>query len=177
MCVCVCVCVCVQLLSHVWLFCNPINFSQAGSSVQEIFQGTPELPFPTLEDLPHPGIKSTSLVSPALADGFFLPYILLTILIKYFAVCVNGSIMSNSFFVTPWTVALKAPLSLEFSRQKHWNRLTFPTPGDLPDPRIEPRPPTLQADYLPCELPGKHQMNIKYISCLLISHVEEEVSL
>ena len=138
MCVCVCVCVCVQLLSHVWLFCNSINFSQAGSSVQEIFQANPQLPFPTLEDLPHPGIKSTSLVSPALADGFFLPYILLTILIKYFAVCVNCLIMSNSFFVTPWTVALKAPLSLEFSRQEHWNRLTFPTPGIFQNQELNP---------------------------------------
>ena len=90
-------------------------------------------------------------------------------------VCVNCSTCPT--LCNPMTVARKAPLSMEFSRQEHWNRLTFPTPGDLPDPRIEPGPPALQADSLPCELPRKHQMNIKYISCLLISHVEKEVSL
>ena len=37
-----------------------------------------------------------------------------------------------------WTVAHQAPLSLGFSRQEHWSGLPFPTPEDLPDPRIEP---------------------------------------
>ena len=41
-------------------------------------------------------------------------------------------------FVILWTVAYQAPLSMEFSRQKYWNVLPFPTQGDLPDPRIEP---------------------------------------
>ena len=41
-------------------------------------------------------------------------------------------------FVTPWTVAHQAPLSMEFSRQEYWNGLPFPSPGDLLDPRIEP---------------------------------------
>ena len=40
-------------------------------------------------------------------------------------------------FATPWTVAHQAPLSLGFSRQDYWNGLPFPSPGDLPDPRIE----------------------------------------
>ena len=48
-------------------------------------------------------------------------------------------------FVTPWTVAYKAPPFMEFSRQEYWSRLLFPSPGDLPDPGIEPRSPTLQA--------------------------------
>ena len=46
-------------------------------------------------------------------------------------------------FVTPWTVAHQAPPSMEFSRQEHWSGLPFPSPGDLPDPGIEPRSPTL----------------------------------
>ena len=50
--------------------------------------------------------------------------------------------------MTPWTVALQAPLSVEFSRQEYWSGLLFPTPGDLPDPRIEPVSPALQADSL-----------------------------
>ena len=41
--------------------------------------------------------------------------------------------------VTPWTVAPQAPLSMEFSRQEYWRGLPFPSPGDLPDPGIEPR--------------------------------------
>ena len=41
-------------------------------------------------------------------------------------------------FETPWTAAHQAPLSVEFSRQEYWSGLPFPTPGDLPDPEIEP---------------------------------------
>ena len=54
----------------------------------------------------------------------------------------------------PWTVAYKAPLSMEFSRQEYWSGFKFPSPGDLPDPRIEPRSPALQASVLPSEPPG-----------------------
>ena len=42
-----------------------------------------------------------------------------------------------------------------FPRQEYWSELPFPSPGDLPDPGIEPRSPTLQADALPTEPPGK----------------------
>ena len=42
-----------------------------------------------------------------------------------------------------------------FSRQEYWSGLPFPSPGDLPDPEIEPRSPTLQADALTSEPPGK----------------------
>ena len=49
-------------------------------------------------------------------------------------------------FATPWTVAYQAPLSVEFSRQEYWSGLPYPSPGDLPDPGIEPRSPALQAD-------------------------------
>ena len=45
----------------------------------------------------------------------------------------------SSDFVTPWTVASQAPLSMEFSRQEYWSTLPFPTPGDLPSPGIAPR--------------------------------------
>ena len=53
---------------------------------------------------------------------------------------------------------------MEFSRQAHWSGLPFPSPGDLPDPGIEPRSPTLQEDSLPAEAPGKliiREMQIK----------------
>ena len=65
--------------------------------------------------------------------------------------------MSDSY-VTPWTIARQAPQSVKFSRQEYWNGLPFPSPGDLPDPGVEPRSPTLQADALPSEPPGKPTM-------------------
>ena len=74
-------------------------------------------------------------------------------------------------FVTPWTVAHQAPLSVEFSRQEYWSGLPFPFPGDLPNSGIKPGSPTLQADSLPSEPPGKPtQTLLKYfqgweISC------------
>ena len=55
------------------------------------------------------------------------------------------------FFATPWTVAYQAPPSVELSRQEYWSGLLFPSPGDLPNPGIEPS--TLQADALPSEPP------------------------
>ena len=58
-------------------------------------------------------------------------------------------------FVTPWTVAHQAPLSMEFSRQEYWSGLPFPPPGDLPNPEIEFRSPALKADCLLSEPPGK----------------------
>ena len=58
-------------------------------------------------------------------------------------------------FATPWTVAYQAPLSMGFSRQEYWSGLPFPSPGDLPDPGMEPRASALQADALPSEPLGK----------------------
>ena len=56
-------------------------------------------------------------------------------------------------FGTPWTVAYQAPPSMGFFRQECWSGLPFPSPGDLPDPGIEPGSPTLQEDALPSEPP------------------------
>ena len=58
-------------------------------------------------------------------------------------------------FATPWTVAYQAPPSMGFSRQEYWSGLPFPSPGDLPDPGIEPGSPALEADALTSEPPGK----------------------
>ena len=64
------------------------------------------------------------------------------------------SLTCVGLFATPWTVAYQAPTSMGFSKQEYWSRLPFPSPGDLPDPGIEPRSPALQADSLPTELRG-----------------------
>ena len=58
-------------------------------------------------------------------------------------------------FANPWIVANQTPRSMEFSRQKYWNGLPFPSPGDLPNPGIKPKSPALRADSLAAELSGK----------------------
>ena len=58
-------------------------------------------------------------------------------------------------FATWWIVAYQAPPSMGFSRQEYWSGLPVPSPGDLPDPGVEPRSPALQADALSSEPPGK----------------------
>ena len=68
---------------------------------------------------------------------------------------VNVSLSRVRLFVTPWTVAHQMPLSIEFFRQEYWSGLPCPPPGDLPNPEIEPRSPTLQVDSLLFEPPGK----------------------
>ena len=56
-------------------------------------------------------------------------------------------------FANPWTVAHQAPPSMEFTRQEYWSGLPSHSPGDLPDPGIEPRSLALQADALLSEPP------------------------
>ena len=63
--------------------------------------------------------------------------------------------------MTPWTVACQAPLSLEFFRQEYWSGLPIPSPGDLPDPRIELSSPALHADSFPSEPQGKPLKNME----------------
>ena len=66
---------------------------------------------------------------------------------------------------TPWTVACEAPPSMGFSRQEYWSGLSFPPPGDLPDPGIKPKSlkaPALQAGSLPLSHQGiEHSINAR----------------
>ena len=64
------------------------------------------------------------------------------------------SLSRVQLFATPWTVAHQAPPSMGFSTQEYWSGLPFPSPGDLPNPGIEPGFPTLEADALTSEPPG-----------------------
>ena len=82
------------------------------------------------------------------------------------ACMLSHSLVSNSF-VTPWTVARQAPLSMRFPRQEYWSGLPFPPPGDLPDPGIERMLPALQAD----SLPPSHLGTPKYMDTILKSIV------
>ena len=60
-------------------------------------------------------------------------------------------------FVTPWTVAHQAPLSMGFSRQEYWSGLPFPSPGVLSDSGIEPTSPALVGEFFTTAPPGKTQ--------------------
>ena len=56
---------------------------------------------------------------------------------------------------TPWSVVYQAPLAMGFSRQESWSGLPFPSPGDLPDPGIEPVSPALAGGFFTTEPPEK----------------------
>ena len=74
----------------------------------------------------------------------------------YVCVCVHTQSLSYVWlFETPWTVALQAPLSVRFLRQGYWSGLPFPSPGDRPNPRIEPMSPELAGRFFTNEAPGK----------------------
>ena len=66
-------------------------------------------------------------------------------------------------FATPWTVAHQAPLSTGFSRQEYWSGLPFPSPGDLPDPGIQPTSlasPALVGGFCTTEPPAHKSIHI-----------------
>ena len=70
--------------------------------------------------------------------------------------------------MTLWTITCQATLSMEFSRQEYWSGLLFLSPGDLPNPGVEPGSTTFQADSLPSEPSGKpsnHYMNDSKENC------------
>ena len=87
--------------------------------------------------------------------------------VLFYKVCVYVSVLSRvQLFATSWTVALQAPLSIEFSRQEYWIRLPFPPPADLPGPGIEPMSlvsPALAGGFFTTLPPGK----IKEVTLLL----------
>ena len=63
------------------------------------------------------------------------------------------SLSHVQLFVTPWTLARQAPLFMGFFRQECWSGLPFPSPGDLPDPGIEPASPALTGGFFIIEPP------------------------
>jgi len=81
-----------------------------------------------------------------------LPYLLYHISIYFSS---ESDFSCVRLFVIPWIVAYHAPPSMGFSRQEYWSGLPFPSPGDLPNPRIELGWPSLEADTLTSEPPGK----------------------
>ena len=93
------------------------------------------------------GDQSTFMSS----NKHFIP----TVVIVYSLSCVR-------LFVTPWTVARQAPLSMEFSRQEDWSELPFPSPGDLPNAGIKPASPELADGFFTQRTPSQHLPHKKY---------------
>ena len=80
-------------------------------------------------------------------------------------VCEHVCMLSHvQLFATPWTVADQAPLSMGFPRQEYWSGLPFPSPGDLPDPGIEPTSPALGGGFFTTEPLGKPQVFFSHLS-------------
>ena len=69
--------------------------------------------------------------------------------------CCAQSFSYVQLFATSWTVACQAPLSVGFSWQEYWSGLSFPSPGDLPGPGIEPTSPALTDGFFTTESSGK----------------------
>ena len=115
---------------HVRLFVIPwTEVRQAplsmGFSRQEYWS---RLSFPSPRDLPNPEMEPISHASPALAGGFFTTAPPENPTCFRLVVTSISSVQSLRLFVTPWTVAHQAPLSMGFSRQEHWSGLPFPSP-------------------------------------------------
>ena len=72
-------------------------------------------------------------------------------------------------FFTPWTVAPQDPLSMRFPRLEYWSGLPFPSPGDLPDPGMEPASPGLAGRFLTTEPPGKPRVLVLQFSYSVMS--------
>ena len=86
----------------------------------------------------------------------------------HFCMCTNPSLVKLLsrvwLFATLWTVAHQAPPSIECSRQEYWSGLPFPSPGDLPNPGIEPGSPALWADTSLSEPPGNPSLGMPNFS-------------
>ena len=86
--------------------------------------------------------------------------------IYYFMACVRAQSWSHVWlFVTPWTIAHQALLSVGSSRQDYWSGLPCPPPGALPDPGIEPTSPALAGRFFTTVPPGKPRSWVVFSVC------------
>ena len=126
-----------------------------GFSRREYWSG---LPFPSSGDPPAMGIEPRSPVLqvdslPSEPPRIYCPA---KAVLKPECGVISVLVLSHvQLSAIPWTVACQAPLSMGFPRQEYWSGLPFPSPGDLPDPGIEPRSLTFQADALTSAPLGK----------------------
>ena len=139
-------CVCMLSLSVMSTLCDPMNYSLPGSSVHGLLQTKilewVAIPFSRGSSRP----KDWTWVS-CITDRFFTIW------------ATRKSFSCVRLFVTPWTIACQAPLSMDFSRQECWSVKPFSSPAFLPNPGNESRSSALQVDSLPSEPPGKPRFN------------------
>ena len=117
-----------------------------GQQSGDVFWETPARPTPPPPSPPHSSpadrVSGASLLpSPSWAVVYF------KILFQYFCVFSGLVTKSQATLAVPWTIARQAPLSMRFSRQEYVSGLLFPSPGDPPDPRIDPGSPPLWAEF------------------------------
>ena len=116
--------------------CNPMDCSLPDFSVHGIFQAR-ILEWVTISFSRGSSQPRDRTWVSCIAGGFFRREASAMLKVKV------KSLNRVQLFVTPWTVAYQTPLSMGFSRQYYWSGWPFPSPADLPDPRIEPRSPAL----------------------------------
>ena len=124
----------------------------------------------TKPDLLNSTIFTKKQLSHILNNNGFIHLIVYYLLISIIPISEVKSLSRVQLFATPWSVAHQAPPSMEFSRQEEWSGLSFPSPGDLPDPGIEPRSPALLADTLPSVPPGNRGNNTNSEHLLSFEH-------
>ena len=86
-------------------------------------------------------------------SGYLQPSTVSTLLISCYCCCLVT--VAPTSFVSLWAIAYEASLSMGFCRQEHWNVLPFPSPGDLPDPGIQPESLALEGGPSTTDPPGK----------------------
>ena len=151
MCVCVRMCVCVFVIQLCQTLCDPMECSLPGSSVH----GIPQVRILEWVAIPFSGGSSWPGVTPG-SPALQADSIIWAPGKRHICVCCCCCAQT-----CPWTAARQAPPWVGFSKQEYWSGLPCPPPGNLPNPGIEPRSPTLQADSLPSEPPGKPAINIQ----------------
>ena len=77
------------------------------------------------------------------------------------------SLSHVQLFATPWTATSQDLLSVGFPRQEYWRWLPIPSPGDLPNPGMEPTSPALEGRFFTTELPGKPKIQTTKAQCIL----------
>ena len=141
-----CVCIsslCVLVAQSYLTLCNPIDCNPPGPSVHGILQVRTQVACHLFSKRNYRKKESEVTQScPTLCDpmdcslpGSPIHGIFQARVLEW--VPFPSTAQSCPILVTPWTVACQAPLSMEFSRQESWSGLPFPSPGDLPNPRIK----------------------------------------
>ena len=155
---------CVKSLQLCPILCNHMDRSPPGASVLRIFSRI-------LEQVAMPSSRGSSPprdrthISSVPCNGTQIPY-------HYYHLKSESEVVQLCPTVcNSMDLAYQAPLSMDFSRQKYWSRLPFPSPRDLPDPGIEPRSPTFQADALPSEPPRKPQNRYMYVCVCVCMYI------